>query len=113
MDDAVRDYIDGIAPDRRPLFDRIHALIVDVHPEVEVVLSYKIPTYIVGENRLYVGAWSHGVSFYGWHPGRDAGFCARHPELVNSRGTIRMTPGAAEGVADEEFRDLFRAVLGS
>ena len=29
MDDAVRDYLDAIAPEHRPLFDRLHRLVLD------------------------------------------------------------------------------------
>lgn len=111
MDDAVRDYIDAIAAERRPLFDRIHRLVLEVHPDAAVVLSYQMPTYTVGRYRLYVGVWRHGLSFYGWEPGRDAGFSNRHPELVTSKGTIKLGPDAAARIPDEEFRDLLRAAL--
>lgn len=111
MDDAVRDYIDAIARDRRPLFDRIHRLVLEAYPDAVVVLSYQIPTYQVGRYRLYVGAWKHGLSFYGWKPGRDAGFSERHPELVTGKGTIKLTPDAAADIPDEELRDLLRAAL--
>jgi hypothetical protein len=76
-----------------------------------VVLSYKMPTYVVGERRLHVGAWQHGVSIYGWEPGRDAGFAARHPELDSGKGTLRLTHAAAAAVPDDELRDLLRAVF--
>ena len=73
MDDAVRAYIDAIDPRHRPLFDRVHGLIMAAHPEGNVVISYKMPTYRVGARRLYAGAWKHGVSLYGWPQGHDAG----------------------------------------
>jgi uncharacterized protein YdhG (YjbR/CyaY superfamily) len=111
MDDAVRDYIDAIAPEHRPLFDRLHRLILEVHPDAAVVLSYQIPTYKVAGRRLHVGVWKHGVSIYGWGQGRDAGFTARHPELRTSKGTIQLRPAAAAGIPDDEFRDLVRAAL--
>ena len=111
VDDAARDYIEGIPAERRPLFDRIHDLILGVHPEAEVILSYRMPTYCVGRRRLYVGAWKHGVSFYGWEEGRDAGFTARHPELSSGKGTIRLRPADAAGIDDDELRDLIRAEL--
>jgi uncharacterized protein YdhG (YjbR/CyaY superfamily) len=111
MDDAVRDYIDAIAPQHRPLFDRIHGLILEAHPDAAVVLSYQIPTYKVGRRRLFVGVWQHGVSVYGWQQGRDGGFTARHPELQTSKGTIRLRPEDAAGIGDDELRDLVRAAL--
>jgi hypothetical protein len=111
MDDAVRDYIDAIAPQHRPLFDRIHRLVLEVQPDAAVVLSYGIPAYKVGRRRLFVGVWRHGVSVYGWQEGRDGGFTARHPELRTSTGTIRLRPEDAAGIGDDELRDLVRAAL--
>jgi uncharacterized protein YdhG (YjbR/CyaY superfamily) len=111
MDGAVRDYIDGIAPEHRPLFDRLHRLVLEVHPEAALVLSYQMPTYKAGDRRLFLGVWKHGVSVYGWDQGRDAGFIARHPELKTSKGTIQLRPDQAAGIPDDEFRDLVRAAL--
>jgi uncharacterized protein YdhG (YjbR/CyaY superfamily) len=111
MDAGVRDYIDAIPPEHRPLFDRLHRLILETHPDAAVVLSYKIPTYKVGRQRLFVGVWKHGVSIYGWDQGRDAGFIACHPTLKTSKGTIQLRPDDAAGISDGEFRDLVRAAL--
>ena len=113
MDEAVQGYIDGIAPEYRPLFDRLHRLILAAHPDAAVVLSYQMPTYKVGSRRLYVGAWKHGVSIYGWQQGRDAGFASRHPGLKTSKGTIQLRPEDAAGIPDEELSDLVRAALGA
>ena len=111
MDDAVRAYIDRIAPEYRPLFHRLHRLILEAHPDAAVVLSYQIPAYKVGRRRLFVGVWQHGLSIYGWQEGRDAGFTSRHPELKRSKGTIQLRRDDAAGISDDEFRDLARAAL--
>jgi len=111
VDAAVRAYVDAIAAEHRPLFDRVHRLILDVHPDATMVLSYKMPTYVVDGRRLHVGVWKHGVSFYGWSEGRDAGFTARHPELSSGKGTIRLRHRDADRIADDELRDLVRAAL--
>lgn len=112
MDDAVRAYIDAIAPEHRPLFDRLHQLVLETYPDAAVVLSYQMPTYKVGRQRLFLGVWRHGVSIYGWQEGRDAGFTARHPDLKTSKGTIRLRPEDAAAIPDDELRDLVRAALG-
>jgi hypothetical protein len=104
-------YIDGIAPGHRPLFDRLHRLILSVQPAVAVVLSYRMPAYQAGRRRLYVGAWKHGISLYGWPQGGDGGFTARHPELLSGRATIRLRSEDAAGISDGELRDLVRAAL--
>ncbi len=108
---AVEAYIDAIPPEHRPLFDRLHQLIRQVRPDVAVALSYQIPTYRAGGRRLYLGAWKHGVSLYGWPQGREAGFTSRHPGLKTSKGTIQFRPGDAAGIPDDEIRDLVRAAL--
>jgi uncharacterized protein YdhG (YjbR/CyaY superfamily) len=111
IDDAAQRYIDAIAPAHRALFDRIHGLILAEHPEAEVVVSYGIPTYKANGQRLYVGAWQHGVSLYGWHDGHDGGFVERHPSLVSGRATLRLGSQDAATIDDDELRGLVRAAL--
>lgn len=111
MDQAVRDYIDGIAPEHRPMFDRVHSLVLGTAPGATVRISYGIPTYELGGRRLYVGAWKHGLSIYGWGPGGDGGFLDRHPELLAAKGTIRLRPADAATVTDDDLRALVRAAL--
>ena len=114
IDAAAQTYIDAIAPKQRPLFDRIHQLIVDVAAEaggVEVVMSYKMPTYRVGDRSLHVAAWAHGVSLYGWDEGRDGGFVERHPELSSGKGTLRLRPGDAAEISDDELRAVIAGTL--
>jgi uncharacterized protein YdhG (YjbR/CyaY superfamily) len=111
VDEAVRGYIDAIPPEHRPLFERLHRLILAAYPDVTIVLSYQMPTYKVGRRRLYVGAWKHGVSVYGWQQGREADFTTRHPGLRTSKGTIQLRPEDAAGIPDEDLRDLVRSAL--
>ena len=92
MPREVQDYIDGIPSEHRPLFDRLHQLILAAHPGATVTLSYKMPAYQAGQRRIYVGAWKHGISVYGCGKDRDGRFTARHPSLVTSNGTIRLRP---------------------
>jgi uncharacterized protein YdhG (YjbR/CyaY superfamily) len=111
VDEAARAYIEGIPDEHRPLFDRLHRLILEACPGAAVVISYRIPTYKLGRGRLYVGVWKHGVSIYGWPRDHDAGFGARHAGLVTSKGTIRIRPQDAAAIPDQEFSDLARAAL--
>ncbi|MEV6969871.1 DUF1801 domain-containing protein [Hamadaea sp. NPDC051192] len=111
MDAAVRDYVEAIPAENRPLFDRLHRIILAEHPGAQVTISYDLPTYTVGKRRLYLGSWQHGVSLYGWGADRDGGFLARHPELKSGKGTIKLRPEAAAEIDDSEFRDLVRAAL--
>lgn len=113
MPDDVAAYVDAIDPARRPLFDRVHRLVMDVHPDARLVLSYKMPTYVVGVRQLHVGVWKHGLSFYGWQHGRDAGLAARHPRLDNGKGTLRLPVTEAADIGDAELRAFLAAALGN
>ncbi len=113
MERGVAAYIEAIPPQHRKLFDRIHRLILDATPEVALVLSYKMPTYKLGNHRLHLAVWQHGVSIYGWKGHGDGGFTSRHPELQTSTGTIQLKSEDAERISDNEIRELARAALVS
>ena len=109
---AAQAYVDALDPEQRALFDRVHTLVLADHPDVRVTISYQLPTYVHGEFRLYVGAWKHGISFYGWSDERGGAFADAHPELKSGRSTLRLTPAAAAGIDDAELRAFLRAALG-
>jgi uncharacterized protein YdhG (YjbR/CyaY superfamily) len=110
MDEAVRRYRDEMDSEQRPVFDRLHQLIMATCPDAEVALSYGMPTYRIGRRRLNVGAWKHGLSLY-VSPNRDGGFSARHPELSAGKGTIKLRPADVARLRDGELQDLVRAAL--
>jgi hypothetical protein len=110
-DEGLAGYIEAIGPERLPLFDRLHAIVLTEHPEAEVALAYGMPAYRVGVRRLNLGVWAHGVSVYGWRADRDGGFAARHPELRSGKATIRIRPADAEGISDDELRALLGGAL--
>lgn len=110
--DAWQAYVDGIAPEYRPLFDRIDRLTRALHPEATVGTAYSMPTYRVGKGRLNVGVWKHGVSIYGWMKYSPSAFLSQHPELLTSTGTIRLTPEDAAALSDEEIGAVIGGALG-
>jgi uncharacterized protein YdhG (YjbR/CyaY superfamily) len=109
--EAIQNYVAGIAPEHKALFARLHRLILQASPGAQVILSYKMPAYEAGNRRLYLGAWKHGISIYGWQRDPDDEFAVRHPELVTSKGTLRLRPDDAARISDEEFLSLARAAL--
>lgn len=104
-------YIEAIEEEQRPLFDRVHRLVMEAKPDAEVIISYRMPTYVVGTRRLHVGVWKHGLSFYGWEQGRDSAFVADHPHLDNGKGTLRLPITEAPGMSDDELRAFADAIL--
>jgi uncharacterized protein YdhG (YjbR/CyaY superfamily) len=111
MDAAFQTYVDGIDPEFRRLFDRMHGIVVAAHPEATLDLAYDMPTYRVGKRRLNLGVWKHGVSVYGWRRDNDGGFLDRHPDLLSSKTTLRIRPRDAEQISDDEFAALLGGAL--
>jgi hypothetical protein len=111
VDDGVAGYIEAIGPERRPLFDRLHAIVLAEHPDAEVALAYGMPAYRVGGRRLNLGVWAHGVSVYGWRRDRDGGFASRHPDLLSGKATIRIRTADGEALSDDELRALLGGAL--
>ena len=111
MDEDLAAYIEGIPTAQRPLFDRLHTIVLAEHPDAEMALSYGMAGYRVGRRRLNLGVWKHGVSVYGWRNDRDGGFVARYPRLSSGKGTIRISPRDAEEISDEELRALLGGAL--
>lgn len=110
MDEAVCHYREEMDREYRPVFDRLHRLIVAMCPDAEVMLSYGMPAYRIGRRRLNIGVWRHGLSLY-VSPDRDGGFSARHPGLAAGKGTIKLRPADAACIPDAEFQDLICAAL--
>jgi hypothetical protein len=108
----VQAYSDSIAAEHRPLFDRLHGLILTAHLDVAVGISYGMPTYRANGKRLHVGVWKHGVSIYGWPAANEPDLLASHPSLRHGKATIRLRPEDATSISDDELRGLVAAALG-
>jgi uncharacterized protein YdhG (YjbR/CyaY superfamily) len=113
LDDAVQGYIDAIDPEYRPLFDRMHRVVLGLYPEAAVTLSYGMPTYKVDKRRLNIGVWKHGISIYGAPQTGEAAFTARHPGLRTSKGTIQLRPQDAADISDDDLGQLVHGALAA
>ena len=108
MPPEVQAYIDGIPPGHRPLFERLHRLILTAHPGAQVTLSYKDARLQGREPAPVRRRLEHGILVCGWQKDRDGGFTSRHPELVTSKATLQPRDGDAPGISDEDFLGLAR-----
>ncbi len=111
-DPAIDAYVDALPDEHRALFSRIEGIVLSQFPDADVVVSYRMPTYVVGSRKLHVGGWRHGISLYGWKASGDGGLTERHPGLKTSTGTIQLRPSDAADLTDDELGAFARAVLG-
>lgn len=111
MDAKLQAYIDAIAPQFRPLFDRLHAIMTATQPDAAFVFAYNMPTFRMGKRRLHLAVWQHGVSIYGWRRDNDGGFSERHRALLSGKSTLRLRPEDAVAISDEAFAGLLGGAL--
>ena len=90
MNEEVQRFIDAIPEDRRPLYDKLHALIMGMYPDAEVVIWYGVPTYRAKSGWVSLGPWKRGVSLYSGHPHLIDEFRAEHPDIKTGRGSINL-----------------------
>ncbi len=90
LPDDVRVYVDGVAPAVRPLFDRLHHLILEELPTARVVISYSIPLYKVGKRHVGLHARADGVTLTTTSPDHIAAFRAAHPAYKTNKASIRF-----------------------
>lgn len=86
----VQDYINAVTDERRALFDTLHALIMGLYPDADVVISYGIPTYRAKGGWAGLGYWKQGVSLYTNGPHHLAEFVEAHPRIKTGKGSINF-----------------------
>src|SRR5712692_1530165 len=106
MDRAVQSYIDAIPESKRPLFDRLQSLILELYPDAEIVISYQIPTYRVGRARVYLGVWKSGVSL---HAVDAEAFNQRHPSIKTGKGSLNFK--ITDELPEADIRDLITRAM--
>ena len=107
----VAAYIAGVPAEHRELFDRLHALVLETLPDARVVLSYKMPAYVVPGGRVSLSAGKAGVSIATTVPEPVAAFHARHPRFKAGKVTVLFPPDADLPVDD--LRALVRAATSA
>jgi uncharacterized protein YdhG (YjbR/CyaY superfamily) len=86
----VQRFIDAVPADRKPLFDQLHTLIMDLYPDAQVVMSYQVPTYRAKSGWVALGYWRNGVSLYTNGPHHIAEFKAEYPAVKTGKGCINL-----------------------
>ena len=90
MDKGVQGYFDAVPEDRKPLLGRLHALIMDLYPDAEVRMWYRMPTYRARSGWVALANQKHYVSLYTNGAHHIAGFKARYPSIKTGTGCINL-----------------------
>ena len=90
MHTGVEIYIQSVPPERSERFRRLHALILELYPEADVDMQYKMPTYRVGEGWVALANQKHYISLYTCGEHHIAAFRKKHPKISTGKGCIRF-----------------------
>ena len=99
MTKDVQRYLDAVPEERKPLFNKLHRLIMDLYPGADVVMSYKIPTYKAKSGWVALANQKHCVSLYTCGAHHIAEFKAKYPAIKTGTGCINLKVADAVPVA--------------
>ena len=94
MDEKVQKYLDAVPEDRRPLLDRLRALILEMYPEAQVLIWYGLLTFRAAKGWVALGFWKGGVTLYTNSPSHIAEFRAEQPKIKTNKASINFRVGA-------------------
>ena len=90
MKPEVEAYFSAIPDPRQEIVATLHQMIMQLYPQAELDMRYRMPTYHVDAGWVAVANQKHYVSLYtcGYHHISD--FKARHPEIKTGKGCINL-----------------------
>ena len=99
VNQELENYFAAVPPRRQAMVEQLHGLILSLYPDARVDLSYRMPTYRVGDGWVAIANQKHYVSLYTCGAQHLADFRAAHPEIPTGKGCINFQPDAALPVA--------------
>ncbi len=91
VSEEVRQYLDGVPEDRKPLVEKLHRLIVELYPQVDIDLSYRMPTYRAKEGWVAIANQQRYVSLYTCGAQHIADFKQQYPSIRTGKGCINLS----------------------
>ena len=90
MDRAVKQYLDTVPAGRRDRVLQLHELILELFPDAQVDMSYRMPTYRHGDGWVALANQKQYVSLYTCGEHHLAAFREKHPQISTGKGCIRF-----------------------
>jgi len=100
MNEGVQRYFDSVPAERKPVFEKLQALILSLCPDAEVVMWYRVPTYRAKSGWVALAYHRNHVSLYTDRVDHIAELKAKHPATKTGKGCISFRDGDPFPVAD-------------
>ena len=86
----IENYINTIPQQRLERFLSIHDLILKLYPDATVDMSYRMPTYRVGEGWVALASQKNYISLYTCGESHLQSYKTKHPEQKTGKGCINF-----------------------
>jgi uncharacterized protein YdhG (YjbR/CyaY superfamily) len=83
-------YLRDIPEQRIPRFNAIQSLILNMYPEVEQSMKYKMPTFSLGKHWIALANQKNYLSIYTCSADHLAAFKKMHPKIKTGKGCINI-----------------------
>jgi len=105
----VEEYLKTAPAERQARIRKIHSMILDLYPGATVDMTYKMPTYRVGEGWVALGNQKQYISVYtcGYH--HIEFFRTKHPKVKTGKGCINFRD--FEDIPISDLRDVVRHAI--
>ena len=92
MNRDVQRYMESVPQDRKLVVGKLHTLILELYPNAEVDMSYKMPTYKVKDGWVALANQKRYISLYTCGPHHIAAFKEKYPAIKTGKGCINLKP---------------------
>ena len=90
MTGDIDTYINSIPQQRLDRFLSIHHLILELYPDASIDMSYRMPTYRLGEGWVALANQKHYISLYTCGESHLKSYRLKHPEQKTGKGCINF-----------------------
>lgn len=109
MDADVKRYLATVPENRKQLVERLHRLIVGLYPEAAIDMSYRMPTYKVGDGWVALANQKGYVSLYTCGAHHLADFKKKYPAIKTGTGCINFR--LSDDVADTAIEQVIEHAI--
>jgi uncharacterized protein YdhG (YjbR/CyaY superfamily) len=109
VDTKVQRFIDAVPKSRRPLFNKLQALILACYPKAEVLIWYGLLTYRTKSGWVALANKKDYVSLYTDSPSHIAGFKAKYPKAKTGKACINFR--LTDPIPEVEIKKVVRNAM--